>query len=154
MPEAGPTTIRVASVPLLSGGGVSAGGSVPVSYLQIANVGKNTAAIEGFRVKQSGSATESVVSEFNVLDDKGILQGSVRAGVGGSLFDGGEARIPAKVSVAPGTVRVFTIRALVGSTKSTDFGTRLTIDVTSLDAAKSTEVRGLFPIYGTTWVIR
>ncbi|MDD5068602.1 MAG: hypothetical protein PHN89_03320, partial [Candidatus Pacebacteria bacterium] len=56
------TTLVVSLVPLLSGGVVHAGKTVPISSLQITNVGKELAILRGFWVQQNGTApTQSII---------------------------------------------------------------------------------------------
>lgn len=153
-PIVGPTTIRVATIPLLSGGSVAAYGSVPLTYLQIANLGKNVAELTGFTVTQTGTADDALISKLTVINDKGAIIGSLEASAGDSVFEDKETRMGAALRIAPGAVQVVTIRALIGETVSRDIGTRISLGVTAVESNEVIEVKGLFPIYGVSWTVK
>lgn len=149
----GTTTLAVQSIPLLFGGTARAGESVPISYLQITNVGGECALLTGFWVKQKGSAhTDSVVG-LSTVDDKGGSRGLVGGTVGTttSPFQNNVALAPTNAFFAPGQMRLFTIKAIMARDVTLYVGTQLMIDAESIETTAS--VKGQFPIRGTTWTI-
>lgn len=142
------STLVVSSVPLLTGGVARAGGSVPVSYLQVTNIGKETATLKGFWITQAGSSAGAVVG-LSTVDDKG---GS-RASTGGTtaVFKNGAAFAPSTATLAPGEMKLFTIKAQLANNTYSYLGQQLTIAVSGLDT--NAKVSGPFPIRGTTWTI-
>lgn len=142
------TTLVVDLIPLLFGGTARANQAVPVSYLQMTNVGKEPAILRGFWVKQNGSAPAPAVARLTTIDDAGGSQG---ASLGAVPFKDGRAFAPTNALFAPGQMRLFTIKAVVAENVSAYIGTQLMIDVLSLDTNAS--VKGQFPIRGTTWTI-
>ena len=148
------TTFVVKAVPLLTGGMASAGSVVTISYLQIVNSGKETALLQGFWVKQNGSAPGQAVIGLSVVDDQGVSRGFTGGVEGSTPFKNGSAFVSAAVAFAPGQMRLFTIKSiLAGNTSSYSYrGKQIMIDVTSVDA--TAPVRGIFPIRGTTWIIQ
>jgi hypothetical protein len=147
-----PTTFIVSNVPLLTGGIARAGTSVPVSYLQITNVGSVPATVKGFWVRQTGTAPTQAVIGLTTIDDKGGSQGSTNIREGSSPFSNGMALAPTDAIFLPGQMRLFTIKAVITSNAAAYQGTQLVIDVPSIDS-NATTVRGAFPIRGTTWTI-
>ncbi|QQR64553.1 hypothetical protein IPH92_03240 [Candidatus Kaiserbacteria bacterium] len=71
------TTLVVAAVPLLIGGTARGGSAVSVSYLQVINVGNAPALIQGFTVKQNGSASTDAIIGLTISDDAGVIQGTL-----------------------------------------------------------------------------
>jgi hypothetical protein len=147
----GTTTLAVASVPLLSGGIAHAGQTVPVSYLQITNTGKEYALLKGFRVIESGSAPTDAVISLSAVDDRGGSRGSVGGAGGTAPFNNGSALVPTNMVLAPGQMRLFTIKATLSGNVASYLGTALTLEVASIDSTAL--ANGLFPILGTTWTI-
>lgn len=146
------TTLKVKLVPLLSGGVARAGASVPVSYLQITNTGQGSATLTGFTIKQNGSApAESTIIGLTTVDDKGDLRGSIGGTEGTALFTNASALAPVNITLAPGQMRLFTIKAKLSININAYIGQQLMIDVTSIDT--NAKVEGNFPIRGTTWTI-
>jgi hypothetical protein len=146
------TTIAVSLVPLLVGGTVHAGGSVPVSYLQVANIGNGYASIKGFYIKQNGSASADAVIGLTTVDDRNGSRGSVGGVEGSTPFKNGTAFAPVtNVILAPGDMKLFTIKVVMTSNVSSYIGQQLMIDVQSVDT--NATVSGSFPIRGTTWTI-
>ncbi len=145
----GKTTLAVQSIPLLSGGTVHAGESVPVAYLQITNIGSNGTVLTGFWVTQYGSASVESVIGLSTVDDKGGSRGSV---VGSDLFEDDVALAPTDAYFAPGQMRLFTIKANVTDDIQEHRGTTLMLDLTGLETDAT--VRDEFPIEGTTWTIQ
>lgn len=150
--EEGPTTFSVSAVPLLSGGDVERGDSVPLSYLQIVNRGSYAARLEGFWIKQNGNAPTRTVIGLSTVDDKGGSRGQTGGTEGSTPFSNGVAFAPTDALFQPGQMRLFTIMATMSSDISTYVGTELKIDVTSLQAEEVT-FTGSFPIRGTTWTL-
>lgn len=147
------TTLSVSFVPLLSGGTALAGGRVPVSYLKVVNTGKETATLQGFWMRQNGTAPVSVITGFSTVDDKGGSRG-LNGGVEGStpFNKNGLAFAPTDAVFVPGQMRLFTIMALISNNIPSSAGTELKIDVDSIQT-NATSVQGTFPIKGTTWGI-
>ncbi|MDP1707268.1 MAG: hypothetical protein Q8L30_01830 [bacterium] len=144
----GTTTLAIQNVPLLFGGTAHAGESVPVSYLQITNIGTACTVLKGFWIKQNGSASTTVVVGLSTVDDKGGSRGLTE----GSLpFENGIALAPTDALFAPGQMRLFTIKAIMAHDVSPHVGTQLMISVISVETTAT--MRGQFPIQGTTWTI-
>lgn len=141
-------SIAVVPVPLLLGGTARSGASIPVSYLQVINIGKDRATLRGFTVKQNGSASTDAIIGLTVSDDSGLFHNAVDYN-GTSLFKNGTAFIPIEVPIVTGQMRLFTIRAILGNTVTADLGKQLKIDITGVDA--SATVTSKLPIRGTTW---
>lgn len=140
-------TLTVTTVPLLAGGNAKAGASVPVSYLQLRNTGTEAVHLSGFWVKQNGSAPESVVAQLTTVDDKGGSRGAS----GSNPFDDGEAFAPTDATIAPGGIKLFTIKAVMGSNLTAHLFKNLKIDVTGVDTNGG--IRASFPLRGTTWTL-
>jgi len=148
----GATTFVVQSVPLLFGGTIHAGTSVPVSYLQVINIGKEPTTLKGFGVKQNGSASAQAIIGLTVVDDKGGSRGSIGGVEGSTPFVNGVAFAPVPdVVFAPGQMKLFTIKAVLTKNVSAYLGKQLMIDVTSVDTNASIQAK--LPIRGTTWTI-
>jgi hypothetical protein len=145
------STLSVNSVPLLFGGNTKANGSVPVSYLQITNNGKENTTLKGFWIKQNGSASTKSVVGFTSIDDKDVTQGSVMEKEGSTPFKNGLAYVPVNSIFLPGQMRLITVRAILAGNVYADIGKQLQLNVTGLDANSNT--KGTFPMPGTTWTI-
>lgn len=140
------STLTVANVPLLSGGNVSGGSSVPVAYIQVRNTGSKSTNLSGVWVTQKGTAATSAITMLEVRDDKGVTRGT--ATNTGSLFDkNGKALAPANVELLAGESRLFTVRATARAGASGS----IVLEVTRLDTAS--KVSGSLPIPGVTWNI-
>ncbi len=144
------TTLEVKSVPLLFGGNAKPGSEVAISYLQITNTGSENATLNGFWIKQNGSAPDSSISGLTTVDDKGELRGFTQTS---SPFKKGIAFAPTSANIifTPGQTRLFTIKAILSSEAYLYNSKSLSIDVTSIDTNSS--IKGMFPIKGTTWTI-
>ncbi|MEK7136293.1 MAG: hypothetical protein AAB821_01750 [Patescibacteria group bacterium] len=138
-------------MPLLFGGTARAGTAVPVSYLQITNIGKETATLNGFWVKQTGSASTGAVIGLTTIDGSGGSKGTIGGTEGSTPFKNNLAFVPTEAVFAPGQMRVFTIKAVMSSNISVHLGKQLNIAVTSVDTTASP--KGPFPIHGATWTI-
>jgi len=151
------STLAVSPIPLLFGGVARAGNAVPVSYLQVTNIGKEALVLNGFNLMQNGTASVDVVSGFTLFDGTDAFLGSVEnvSGPRGSaLFKSNAAFFPAVVSFDPGQMRLFTIKAVITNNTgvlSQNFGKNLMLGLTSVDTNGS--VRGVFPIRGVSWII-
>lgn len=140
-------TLAVSMVPLLSGGTAAPGSSVPVSYIQVKNTGSTTVSIDGFTLKENGSAPDTVVTGFSVSDDKGGSRATIEG-----TFKKGLAFVPLKAAVAPGQLRIFTIKAILSNSFGSALGTQLKIDVAGVET-KAKGVKAAFPLRGTTFVL-
>lgn len=137
--------LSVSALPLLVGGNALPNASVPVAYIKVANPSKEIAYIDGFTLKQNGSANTDSVIGFATSDDKGGSRATI---TDPKLFKNGSAFVPLKTEVAPGQVRIFTIKALVNG-NGAQAGKQLMLDVASINTgAKLTAV---FPLRGVTW---
>ncbi len=145
------TTLVVKSVPLLSGGVARAGSLVAVSYLQVINIGKETATLKNFTLKQNGSAGTQSIITLTSTDDSGTAKSSIGGIVGETPFKHGIASVPTNATIAPGETRLFTLKANLVGNVSSYIGEQLMLDVTGVTANAS--VKGTFPIRGTTWTI-
>ncbi len=145
------TTFVVGLIPLLSGGVARANDTVPVSYLQVTNVGNESATLKGFWLKQNGSASVQSVIGFTAIDDTGFITGSTNITEGITPFNNGLAYAPINATFGPNQMRLFTIKAVLGRNIFSDLGRQLAIDLTSIDTTSG--IRGSFPIRGTTWTI-
>lgn len=147
----GTTTLAVQSIPLLFGGTAHTGESVPVSYLQITNVGTAGAQVKGFWIKQNGSAPPQAIIGLSTVDDVGGSRGLAGGLEGTVLFQNGRAFAPTDAYFAPGQMRLFTVKAMLTQNVLPYSGTQLMIDVASIETTGM--VSGQFPIRGTTWTI-
>lgn len=137
--------LTVTTLPLLSGGTTRAGASVPIVYLQLRNTGSEAAHVTGFNIKQNGSASANVITSLSTVDDKG---GS-RATSAANPFKNGSAFAPTDAIIAPGAVKLFTIKAQLGANVA--IGTNLMLDITGVESNGSE--KGAFPLRGTTWTV-
>lgn len=140
----GPGSLSAAPVALLFGGTAHLGSSVPVAYIKLVNKGTATTSISGFNLSERGGAA-SAVTGFATSDDKGGSRATINA-----TFSRDEAFVPLSATVAPNQLRIFTIKAILG-TNSSDVGKRLIIDVDSVET--DADVTGTFPMQGTTWTL-
>jgi hypothetical protein len=141
----------VVPVPLLLGGTTRSGMTVPVSYLQIINVGKETTSLTGFTVQQTGSLTTDAIVGFTAVDDSESAHGTTENNSRAPLFKDGSAMVPLALTLLPGQTRLVTIKAVLGGNASVYLGTQLKIIVTGVETDAG--VRNAFPIRGTTWTI-
>jgi len=141
--------IVAVSVPLLSGGIARGGSSIALSYLQVLNVSNEETTLKGFTVKQNGSASTDTITQLRISDDSGTYSNSVSANASSPLFKNGMAFIPLEVAIAPGQMRLFTVRAEVASTIQTHIGQQLKIDIVGVDS--SANLTSKLPIRGVTW---
>jgi hypothetical protein len=95
----------VATIPLLTGGLARKNESIPISYLQITNTGKESETLKGFWVKQNGSASTKSIIGLSTIDDKGGSKHSTSVIEGKSPFKDGLALAPTDVVFAPGQMK-------------------------------------------------
>ena len=145
------TTFVVEPLALLIGGTVKAGASVPISYLQVVNIGKTVGVVTGFTVKQNGSASVQSIVGFTVSDDQSSLVTSIAPTVNSPLFVNNHAMIPVNMLIPSGQMRLFTIKAIIDSSVHTAIGKQLKLDITSVTT--NATVQSKFPIRGTTWTV-
>ena len=146
------TTFVVEALPLLTGGSAKQSTSVPVSYLQVTNIGKNAGVVKGFWLKQNGGASANAVIGLTTVDDSGLLKGSVGGTEDATPFKDNVAYVPVPdVTIGAGQMKLFTIKAGIAANVTSYLGTQLMIDVTGIDTNAKT--RASFPIRGTTWNI-
>ncbi|MFZ2252868.1 MAG: hypothetical protein WAW13_01685 [Minisyncoccia bacterium] len=145
------TTLIVEPIALLVGGTAHTDETIAISYLQIINIGKNPSLVNGFWIKQNGSASTESITSLSVVDSNGITQGSVSATSGSLLFKNGSAFIPTTASIAPGDMSLFTLKAKISSNVGAHLGKQLKLDISSVETSAS--VKSTFPIRGTTWTI-
>lgn len=140
-------SLSVSSLPLLTGGVAANGASVPVAYIQVRNPGSTPASLNGFTLTETGSITDDVVVGFTTNDDKGGSRATTT-----SPFSRGSVFVPLAATVAPGQVRIFTLKAILSPAKRLYGNAELKINVAGIDT--SANVTGAFPIIGTTWILR
>lgn len=146
------TTIVVEQIPLLVGGTGHAGGLLPISYLQVINIGKEQATLTGFTVVQTGDASTDSILSLSTVDDTGLLHSSIGGVAGKLLFKNNSAFIPTTAILKPGEMHLFTIKAALIPNVSSYVGTKLALKVGAVQSnAKTT--RAVFPINGVQWVI-
>ncbi|MEA2702004.1 MAG: hypothetical protein QOE22_713 [Candidatus Parcubacteria bacterium] len=137
--------LSVTTIPLLAGGTTRAGATVPVAYLQLRNTGTEAVQVTGFTVKQNGTASGNVITSLSTSDDKGGSRGASAM----NPFTSGSAFAPTDAKIEPGAMKLFTIKAMLGT--NAIVGTNLMLDVTGVEG-NGTE-KGAFPLRGTTWAI-
>lgn len=140
------TTLSLSAVPLLIGGTARAGTSVPVAYIKVVNTSTKPSALDGFTLTQNGTAPVSLITTFSTSDDKGGSRATVPA-----TFKGTVAFVPLSATLAPGQMRIFTIKAGLGTNVSSFIWSTLKLDVASV--ATGASALGTFPIRGTTWTV-
>ncbi len=120
--------------------------------LQVSNVGKGYALIKGFYIKQNGSASVDAIIGLTTVDDKNGSRGSVGGAEGSTPFKNGIAFAPVTNAIlAPGEMKLFTIKVVMSSDVADYVNQQLMVDVQSVDT--NATVSGAFPIRGTTWTI-
>jgi Flp pilus assembly protein TadG len=143
--------IGVDALPLLSGGAASMGTSIPVAYLKVQNTSGSSVNLEGFTLKQNGSASGDSVIGFSTSDDKGGSRATIGGSEGAKQFKAGLAFVPLKATIETGTVRIFTIKSILSKTATADLGKQLFIDVTGVTSNGS--VKASYPIRGVAWTL-
>lgn len=143
--------VSVSSIPLLTGGAATLNASVPVAYIKVLNTSAEPAAINGFTLKQNGTAGTDAIIGFATNDDKGGSRSTIGGQEGVDLFKDGETFVPLKAVVGAGMFRIYTLKAQLSGRASGDVGKSLMLDVSSIDTGAA--IRGNFPIRGTTWTL-
>lgn len=141
-------TLSVSALPLLMGGSAGPNASVPVAYIKVSNSGSSASSIEGFTLKQNGSASTDAIASFSTNDDKGGSRATVSTS---GRFKNGSAYVPLSAVIAPGQIRIFTIKAGLSSSSNAYAGKSLMLDVTGVTTGA--KVPSAFPIRGTTWML-
>ena len=141
----------VNTVPLLAGGTARAGTSVPVAYIQLSNTGKANVAVKGFWVKQNGSANTDAIIGLSTVDDKGGSRGATGGSEGNTPFKNGAAWVPTDATIAPGAMKLFTIKAVLTANVSNYVGKTLVLETSKVDT--SATIKGTLPLRGVTWTI-
>ena len=140
--------LAISTIPLLSGGNAAAGASIPVAYIKVANPGKDAASIDGFTLKQNGSASTNTIVSFSTNDDK---SGSRYTTSGTGLFKNGSTFVGLPATIPPGQFRIFTIKANLNASSGMSAGQTLVLDVASVTSGAT--LGGAFPIRGVTWTL-
>lgn len=144
------STVVVQSIPLLVGGVAKKNQTIGLSYLQVLNVGLESATITGIRLKQTGSASTNALLTLSAIDDTELAKGQVGK-IGTSPFTSGEAKIPITLTLKPKETRLFTLKAIMASDVSDYVGDTLKLVVSGVDSRST--IKGTFPIRGVTWTI-
>lgn len=147
-----PLTLTVLPVALLGGGTAPAGSTQPISYLQIINNGYASTTINGFWIKEDGSAPISSVIGFSSVDDQGLNRQSVGGVEGKTPFVNGLAYVPSGAVIGPRQMKLFTIKAQLSTSAGQYAGTNLMLDISGVDAPQAA-FQNTFPVRGTTWAI-
>ncbi|MDB5245262.1 MAG: hypothetical protein JWN90_367 [Parcubacteria group bacterium] len=148
---AGYGNLTVSLIPLLTGGNARSSSVVPVSYLQVNNTGTTTVKISGFKLKENGSAPDVAIIGLQTVDEKGGSRGSAGGSESTTPFVNGLTEAPTNAILAPGQMKLFTVKVQLSAAASQYAGTQIIISVTGLDATATS--KGNFPIAGTTWTI-
>ena len=146
------TIIVVVPVPLLAGGIARSGATIPLSYLQVVNLGKVSTTIHGFTIKQNGSTNIDAITALTVSDDSKLLHGSVTKNDGSLVFKNGSAVVPIEAVLAPDQMRLFTLKAVLASTLTQYAGTQLKMDIVGVTT--SALLKNTFPVRGVVWKIQ
>lgn len=145
-------SLSVGPLALLSGGVAVNGSSVPVAYIQVRNTGSAITSIQGFTLSETGSAPDDVVVGFSVNDDLGGSRQTFSGNDSSAQFKKGSVFVPLPYSLKPGELRIFTVKALLSPNKRLYGNAELKIVVSGIDTGA--KVTGVFPIVGTTWILR
>jgi hypothetical protein len=140
-------TVTASIVPLLSGGVVTGGQSIPISYVQVRNTSSDTVTVIGFTVKQNGTAPTNLISTLTISDNNGASRATSET----NPFKDGSGYVPTFAAIAPGSFKIFTIKANMASSISASIGKDFKLDVTNVETNGS--VKTTYPLRGTTWSI-
>lgn len=147
-PAVSDSSLTVTTIPLLTGGTVRAGESVPVAYLQLRNSGKEAAHVTGFTLKQNGTAPATLISTLSTVDDKG---GSRATSALNPFKAGSSGFAPTEAIIAPGAVKLFTVKANMATNLSNALWKNYQLDVTGVTSDGF--VKATYPLRGTTWMV-
>lgn len=140
-------SFSVSSIPLLSGGSTRAGMTVPVAYLQVRNTGSASTTITAFNVTQRGTADAKSVSVLEVVDDRSIT----RWHTSGLPWKNNASPAGLAYTLAPGEMRLYTIKATLGANATSQIGKNLVLDLTSITS--NGKLTANLPISGVSWNI-
>jgi len=140
------TTFVVESVPLLVGGIAKGGNTIPISYLQVLNIGKNLGTIESIKVKQNGTASVNSVVGFTVSNEQGVVKILTAP-----VFKDGYATIPVVIPLQPNQMQLLTVKAIVAPNIAPYVGKQLKLDISSVTT--NAKMQSTFPILGATWIL-
>jgi len=149
--QAPSTTFVAESVPLLNGGTAKGGATIPVSYIQVINIGNAIGKVEAFNIKQNGSASTNAVVGFTLTDNRSTASVSVGSVARPIVFKDGVAKLPVNILIGAGEMRLFTIKAILAPMVGANMAKQLKLDVVSVDT--NGKMGGTFPIRGTTWTL-
>lgn len=138
--------ITVSGIPLLMGGPVRAGSSIPVAYVQVRNTSTATTTLKGFDLAENGPGSGIGISGFETSDDKGGSRTVVGSAAGPTRFTDGKAFVPLSATIAPGALRIFTVKAIAANDPKADLNATLIVDVAGVQADGT--VTGAFPLRG------
>lgn len=141
------SSVTVTTIPLLMGGTARGGNSIPVSYLQLRNTGKEAVRVEGFTVTQNGTAPMNLITSLSTVDGKGESRTTSKA----MPFKDGSAFVPSTAVIEAGSFKIFTIKANLAPIVYTSLGKNFKIDVTGVHT-NGTE-KATYPLRGTTWMV-
>lgn len=142
--------ILVKQIPLLVGGIAKGDQTVGLSYLQILNTSLEPVAITGIRVNQTGTASTDTILTLSATDDTGLHKGQIGK-IGSSPFKSNEALIPISLTIEAKSMRLFTLKAILGNDITDDIGNTLKITVVGVESQSL--VKGTFPIRGAVWTL-
>lgn len=138
------TIFAIEPVPLLTGGKTMGGATIPISYVQVINIGSAQGNVEHFKIKQNGSASTDTILGFTVSNEQGILATHMSV-----TFKDGIATIPVVIPLASKAMQLITLKAILAPVVMTQFGKQLMLDIVSVGT--NAKVYTGFPIRGTTW---
>ncbi len=148
------TVLKVVPIPLLFGSVAHAGALVPVSYLEVINRSAATTSIAGFWLEQDGTAPVSAIAGFSSVDGKGGSRAATGGAGGAALFKNGKAFVPSTAVLAPGEMRLFTLKAQLSPLAAQQAaGRTLMLNVAGVDTGGPATFQATFPIRGTTWTV-
>lgn len=140
-------SFSVSSIPLLSGGSTRAGMTVPVAYLQVRNTGSASTTITAFNLTQAGTADAKIVSTLEVVDDRSVTRWYTT----GLPWKNNGSPAGLDYTLAPGEMRLYTIKATLGADAASQVGKNLVLDLTSITS--NGKLTANLPIKGVAWTI-
>lgn len=140
------TTFVVESVPLLVGGIAKKSQTIPVSYLQIINIGNKEGKVESLTVKQNGSAPFNSLTSLSVFNEQGFI-----SSIDASEFKSSTIVVPVNIQIVSKQMQLLTVKATLANNASAYNGTQLKLDVSGVTT--NSKMQSKFPILGTTWTI-
>lgn len=139
-------SLFVSSIPLLAGGTTSSGQTIPVSYLQVQNSGTEPVTLSSIQLKQTGTLGAANVSALSVFDDQGFERGRTGAG---APFRDAVGSVPVTLTIAPGEMRLLTIKASLSPQAVPGLSLHLVVS----DLTTAGTLRASLPLPGATWTI-